>query len=76
MQMDAGEICRSYAAAKDKNDQIKVLADLNDCSTQEILDVLTGGGYDKRSASCFRREASNETKETAADCAMDCRRRA
>lgn len=44
MQMDAGEICRSYAAAKDKNDQIKVLADLNDCSTQEILDVLTDGG--------------------------------
>ena len=44
MQMDAGEICRSYAAAKDKNGQIKVLADLNDCSTQEILDVLTDGG--------------------------------
>lgn len=44
MIMDAGEICRSYAAAKNKNDQIKVLADLNDCSTQEILDVLTDGG--------------------------------
>ena len=44
MQMDAGEICRSYAVAKNKNDQIKMLADLNDCSTQEILDVLTEGG--------------------------------
>lgn len=44
MEMSVGEICRSYAAAKDKNDQIKVLADLNDCSTQEILDVLTDGG--------------------------------
>ena len=44
MQMDAGEICRSYAAAKNKNDQIKVLADLNGCSTKEILDVLTDGG--------------------------------
>lgn len=44
MIMDAGEICRSYAAAKDKNDQIKVLADLNACSTQEILDVLSAEG--------------------------------
>lgn len=44
MIMDAGEICRSYAAAKNKNDQILVLADLNDCSTQGILDVLTDGG--------------------------------
>ena len=44
MQMDAGEICRSYAAAKNKNDQIKVLADLNGCSTKEILNVLTDGG--------------------------------
>ncbi|MBQ3199100.1 MAG: hypothetical protein IJB67_01850 [Firmicutes bacterium] len=44
MQMDTGEICRSYAAAKDKNGQIKVLADLNACSTKEVLNVLTDGG--------------------------------
>lgn len=34
MQMNAGEICRSYAAAKDKNDQIKVLAAFNELSAK------------------------------------------
>ena len=44
MEMDNGEIVRNYRAAKNKNEQIKILADLNACSSQEILDILTDAG--------------------------------
>ncbi|MBQ3199780.1 MAG: response regulator transcription factor [Firmicutes bacterium] len=43
-EMSDGEICRSFAAAKDKNDQIKVLAELNDCGVADIMQVLAAGG--------------------------------
>lgn len=42
--MSDGEICRSFAAAKDKNDQIKVLAELNACGVADIMQVLAAGG--------------------------------
>ena len=44
MEMDNGEIVRNYRAAKNKNEQIKILADLNAYSSQEILDILTEAG--------------------------------
>lgn len=44
MEMAAGEVIRNYRAAKNKNEQIQILADLNDCSSQEILDILTEAG--------------------------------
>lgn len=43
-EMSDGEICRSFAAAKDKNDQIKVLVELNDCGVADIMQVLAAGG--------------------------------
>ena len=42
--MSPSEIVSSFRQAKRPNDQIGVLADLNDCTKQDILDVLTEEG--------------------------------
>ena len=38
------EICRSYRLAANKSNQVNVLAELNDCSPQDIIDILTENG--------------------------------
>ena len=43
-EMSCGEIARSYRAAEDKKAQLKVLAELNLCSQQEIRDILIAEG--------------------------------
>lgn len=40
LQMSDAEIVRSYKQAKDKNKQVEILADLNVCKKNDILDVL------------------------------------
>ena len=40
MQMSEEEIVKSYNGAKNKRTQIGILADLNACSKQDILDIL------------------------------------
>lgn len=40
MQMSVAEIKRVYGQAKNKKKQISILADLNRCSTKEILDIV------------------------------------
>ncbi len=44
MEMTNEEICRSYRLAKNKNEQVLRLADLNLCDKKTILDILTEGG--------------------------------
>lgn len=48
MVMSDFEIVRDYKQAKDPNGQIKILAELNLCSVQEICDILRKGGIDWR----------------------------
>ena len=38
------EICRSYRLAANKSKQVDILADLNGCSPQDIIDILTENG--------------------------------
>lgn len=42
--MTPNEICRDYRSAKNKREQIKILADLNCTSTEEIIKVLVDCG--------------------------------
>lgn len=42
--MTPNEICRNYRQAKDKKEQIKILADLNCTSKDEIIKVLVDCG--------------------------------
>lgn len=44
MQMSNAEICTSFKQAKNQNDQITILAELNACGTAEILEILQAGG--------------------------------
>lgn len=46
MIMDQGEIERSYRAAKNKNMQIGVLAELNDVKREKMREYLEGIGCD------------------------------
>lgn len=42
--MTAEEICRDYRLAKNKNRQLRILADLNVCSVRQIYEILAGQG--------------------------------
>lgn len=44
MIMGENEICREYRTAKNKKQQIYILADLNCCKPQEIMNVLIDNG--------------------------------
>lgn len=44
MQMTNEEICRSYRQAKNRQYQIKILADENLCSVEEIRQILIDNG--------------------------------
>lgn len=45
LQMSEHEICQMYRDAKDKNEQVKILADLNVCDSGTIIDVLSRNGF-------------------------------
>lgn len=44
MEMDKGQILRSYAMAKNKNRQVGILAELNGCTAEEIRECLREQG--------------------------------
>ena len=44
MNMTDNEICRNYRAAKDKRAQIKILADMNCTTAEDIKKILAEGG--------------------------------
>ena len=49
MDMKPDEIVMRYRQAKVKGEQIKILADLNDCTVGDIVDVLVEhGGYERQ----------------------------
>lgn len=46
MQMQKGEIVRSFNEAKNRGEQVKILAELNCCSTEEIMNILKEAGIE------------------------------
>lgn len=65
MNMNAADIVRDYEQAADKRAQVQILADLNLCSKNAILDVLVEGGckVDNRWYSkCVRQKRSQQDK--------------
>lgn len=44
-QMNDSEICTSYRQAKNKNEQVKILAQLNAVPNEKILEILSENGY-------------------------------
>lgn len=48
MTMTNFEIVQNYNQAKDPKAQVAILAELNACSVEEIVDILKAGGVDGR----------------------------
>lgn len=48
MVMDKGEILRNYNQALHKTEQVYILADLNACSPDEIIDILVEQGIERQ----------------------------
>lgn len=44
--IDEKEICRNFKEAKDKAGMILILSQLNDCSREEIIQVLEKNGFE------------------------------
>lgn len=59
MQMTESEIVRSYREAKNKRNQIEVLADLNTCTPDDIRAILKNNGVDLRGGS-FKKKVTKE----------------
>lgn len=54
MQMTNEEIVKSYNEANHKGQQIGVLADINVCPKEVIIDILVEGGVDPRAFSRYK----------------------
>ena len=46
MMMKEGEICKEYREAKNRKNQIAILADLNCCEVEEIIKILLDNGME------------------------------
>lgn len=44
VEFDKGEICRNYRHAKDKVEQVQILAELNAVERKTVIDILTAAG--------------------------------
>ena len=69
--MDYNEIVMNYKQAKDKKAQIKILAELNACSEEEILKILVESGIDSRMLPRKRKPEAAEVVETETDKTLD-----
>ena len=58
MDMKPDEIIVRYRQAKHKAEQIKILADLNACGVDDIIQVLTDGGINLRGMNKIRGKLS------------------
>lgn len=67
--MDNGEIIRTYKAAKNRKQQVKILADLNQCKVEDIIEILkTDKQIDQRAfqwARAARGKRNTHTSESA-----------
>lgn len=71
MQMTNEEIVRSYKEAKHKKEQVGILAELNTCTRDQIIDILRAGGIENhalaRVAGDIKASAAFETREAVCD---------
>lgn len=63
MYMSNADIVKEYKEAKDRALQVRILADQNCCSTEQIIGILTASGIDHRCFSGLRRKLNKEAEE-------------
>ena len=70
MRMTENEIVRNYREAKNKREQVTILADLNRCCKEEIIDILLKNGVEQRELPQKRKprkKPEEEKKHMASD---------
>lgn len=67
MNMTREEMLKSYKGAKDKKNQITILADMNIYSKQEIRDELIKAGVPEEELPKFRGRKTEQVKITVLD---------
>jgi hypothetical protein len=65
MYMSNADIIKEYKEAKDRSAQVKILADQNCCSVEQIIEILVDGGIDHRCFSMLRRKRNQEAAAAA-----------
>ena len=65
MYMSNADIIKEYKEAKDRSAQVKILADQNCCSEEQIIEILVDGGIDHRCFSMLRRKRNQEAAAAA-----------
>lgn len=58
--MSDSEIVVRYTQAKDKSEQVKILAELNDCPVERIIGILVASGEDNRKFNHLRGQLKKE----------------
>lgn len=72
LAMSNEEICVRYRQAKNKGEQVQVLAELNDCPIERIIGILTANGIDNRNFNVLRHKLKEEKKVD--DLRKDCKK--
>lgn len=62
LSMPVDEIVVRYRQAKDRNDQVRKLAELNAVPVERIISILIGAGFDHRCFSNLRRKMNAEER--------------
>ena len=60
LAMTNDEIVMRYRQAKDKSEQVKILAELNDCPAERIIGILVASGEDNRKFNHLRGQLKKE----------------
>ena len=60
LDMSDSEIVVRYTQAKDKSEQVKILAELNDCPVERIIGILVASGEDNRKFNHLRGQLKKE----------------
>ena len=72
LPMTNEEITARYRQAKNKGEQVQILADLNDCPVERIIGILTANGIDNRNFNILRHKLKKEKKVD--DLRKDCKK--
>ena len=65
LAMSNEEIVVRYRQAKNKGEQVQILAELNNCPVEQIIGILTAAGIDHRCFSGLRRKMNKEAVSAA-----------
>lgn len=69
LAMSNEEICVIYRQAKNKGEQVKILAELNACPVERIIGILVANGEDNRSFNHLRSKLKKKEMTTVKEAA-------